>query len=101
RTQHRTGTSAFHHGPERRHQGCQIIFLALPTPPGADGSADLKFIMKVAEDLSGIITDYKVIVDKSTVPVGTAEKVTEVLSKKLDRSLFDVVSNPEFLREGV
>jgi len=79
----------------------QIIFLALPTPPGEDGSADLKYIMKVAEDLSMIIKDYKVIVDKSTVPVGTAEKVGEILAKKLDKSLFDVVSNPEFLREGV
>jgi UDPglucose 6-dehydrogenase len=79
----------------------KIIFLALPTPPGEDGSADLKYIMKVAEDLSEIITDYKVIVDKSTVPVGTSEKVTDVLIKKLDKSLFDVVSNPEFLREGV
>jgi len=79
----------------------EVIFLALPTPPGADGSADLSFVLKVAEDLSKIITDYKVIVDKSTVPVGTAEKVHAVLAKGLDRDLFDVVSNPEFLREGV
>lgn len=79
----------------------QIIFLALPTPPGADGSADLSFVLKVAKDLSEIISEYKVIVDKSTVPVGTAEKVAAVLSEKLDASLFDVVSNPEFLREGV
>jgi UDPglucose 6-dehydrogenase len=79
----------------------KIIFLALPTPPGADGSADLSFVLKVAADLSEIITDYKVIVDKSTVPVGTAEKVEAVLLEKLDHSLFDVVSNPEFLREGV
>lgn len=79
----------------------EIIFLALPTPPGADGSADLSFVLKVAKDLSEIITDYKVIVDKSTVPVGTAEKVEAVLLEKLDHSLFDVVSNPEFLREGV
>jgi UDPglucose 6-dehydrogenase len=79
----------------------KIIFLALPTPPGEDGSADLKYIIKVASDLSEIITDYKVIVDKSTVPVGTAEKVAAVLAQKLDKSLFDVVSNPEFLREGV
>ena len=79
----------------------EIIFLALPTPPGGDGSADLSYILKVAEDLSHIITDYKVIVDKSTVPVGTAEKVVEVLTKNLNPSLFDVVSNPEFLREGV
>lgn len=79
----------------------KIIFLALPTPPGADGSADLSFVLKVAKELSTMITDYKVIVDKSTVPVGTAEKVESVLLEKLDRSLFDVVSNPEFLREGV
>jgi len=78
-----------------------IIFLALPTPPGADGSADLKFIISVAEDLSHIITEYKVIVDKSTVPVGTAEKVHDVLAANLSAELFDVVSNPEFLREGV
>jgi UDPglucose 6-dehydrogenase len=79
----------------------EIIFLALPTPPGGDGSADLSYVMGVARDLSDIITDYKVIVDKSTVPVGTAEKVHAVLAEKLDESLFDVVSNPEFLREGV
>ncbi len=78
----------------------EIIFLALPTPPGEDGSADLSYILGVARDLSGIIKDYKVIVDKSTVPVGTAEKVTATLLEKLDASLFDVVSNPEFLREG-
>jgi len=78
-----------------------IIFLALPTPPGADGSADLSYILKVAKDLSEIIVDYKVIVDKSTVPVGTAEKVSAILEQKLSKDLFDVVSNPEFLREGV
>lgn len=79
----------------------QIIFLALPTPPGKDGNADLQFVLDVAAQLSVLITSYTVIVNKSTVPVGTAEKVTEVLERKLDRSLFDVVSNPEFLREGV
>jgi len=79
----------------------EIIFLALPTPPGEDGSADLKYILGVAADLSKIITDYKVIVDKSTVPVGTSEKVHAILADNLDESLFDVVSNPEFLREGV
>lgn len=79
----------------------EVIFLALPTPPGADGSADLSFVLKVAADLSKIVTDYKVIVDKSTVPVGTAEKVHAVLIENLDETLFDVVSNPEFLREGV
>ena len=77
----------------------EIIFLALPTPPGADGSADLKYILAVAEDLGKLVTDYKVIVDKSTVPVGTAEKVTAVIAKNV-RVPFDVVSNPEFLREG-
>ncbi|MEM7104415.1 MAG: UDP-glucose/GDP-mannose dehydrogenase family protein [Bacteroidota bacterium] len=79
----------------------EIIFLALPTPPGEDGSADLRYILGVADDLSHLIKDYKVIVDKSTVPVGTAEKVHKVLATRIDESLFDVVSNPEFLREGV
>ncbi|MGB1216945.1 MAG: UDP-glucose dehydrogenase family protein, partial [Saprospiraceae bacterium] len=65
------------------------------------GSADLSYILGVAKDLSTIITDYKVIVDKSTVPVGTSEKVHAALAENLDESLFDVVSNPEFLREGV
>jgi UDPglucose 6-dehydrogenase len=80
----------------------EVIFLALPTPPGEGGAADLKYILGVASDLGKIITDYKVIVDKSTVPVGTSDKVTErLLAAGLDQSLFDVVSNPEFLREGV
>jgi len=79
----------------------EVIFLALPTPPGADGSADLKYILGVAQDLSTLITSYKVIVDKSTVPVGTAEQVAAILAKNLDTTLYDVVSNPEFLREGV
>jgi UDPglucose 6-dehydrogenase len=78
----------------------QIIFLALPTPPGEDGSADLKYVLGVADDLGRIISDYKVIVDKSTVPVGTSEKVHAALAKNADEGLFDVVSNPEFLREG-
>ena len=79
----------------------QIIFLALPTPPGKDGAADLQYVLGVAKDLSKIITSYKVIVNKSTVPVGTAEKTTAVMLENLDPALFDVVSNPEFLREGV
>jgi UDPglucose 6-dehydrogenase len=79
----------------------EIIFLALPTPPGADGEADLSYVLGVARDLSELIGQYTVIVDKSTVPVGTAEKVHAILAEKLDESLFDVVSNPEFLREGV
>lgn len=77
----------------------KIIFLALPTPPGEDGSADLSYILGVADDLGKIIKDYKVIVDKSTVPVGTADKVYKAI-KKHSKVEFDVVSNPEFLREG-
>jgi UDPglucose 6-dehydrogenase len=77
----------------------EIIFLALPTPPGEDGSADLSYILGVADELGKLITDYKVIVDKSTVPVGTAEKVTQAIAKNA-RVDFAVVSNPEFLREG-
>lgn len=77
----------------------EIIFLALPTPPGEDGSADLSYILNVAEELGKLIENYKVIVDKSTVPVGTAEKVTAVIAKNA-KVEFAVVSNPEFLREG-
>lgn len=77
-----------------------IIFLALPTPPGEDGSADLRYVLGVANDLGKIITDYKVIIDKSTVPVGTAEKVYAAVALNF-KGEFDVVSNPEFLREGV
>src|SRR5579872_1025142 len=78
----------------------QIIFLALPTPPGDDGSADLKYVLGVADELGRLLTEYKVIVDKSTVPVGTAAKVREAIARNC-RGEFDVVSNPEFLREGV
>ncbi|MBK7885408.1 MAG: UDP-glucose/GDP-mannose dehydrogenase family protein [Chitinophagaceae bacterium] len=78
----------------------EIVFLALPTPPGEDGSADLKYILSVAEELGKIIDHYMVIVDKSTVPVGTADKVYEAIAKNTAIP-FDVVSNPEFLREGV
>lgn len=78
----------------------KIIFLALPTPPGEDGSADLKYILKVANDLGPLLKSYAVIVDKSTVPVGTAEKVRKAVSSGA-KVEFDVVSNPEFLREGV
>jgi UDPglucose 6-dehydrogenase len=82
-------------------QDAKVIFLALPTPPGEDGSADLKYILKVADDLGPLLTDYTVIVDKSTVPVGTADKVHGRIAKNASADLFDVVSNPEFLREGV
>ncbi len=87
----------------------ELIFLALPTPPGEDGSADLSYVLGVAKHLGQIITDYKVIIDKSTVPVGTGEKVHAAVSSELDKRFdkndparpdFDVVSNPEFLREG-
>ncbi|KIC90362.1 UDP-glucose/GDP-mannose dehydrogenase family protein [Flavihumibacter sp. ZG627] len=78
----------------------RIVFLALPTPPGEDGSADLKYVLGVAEDIGKLLTDYKVLVDKSTVPVGTAEKVRAAVAKNYSGE-FDVVSNPEFLREGV
>ncbi|MGX7688555.1 UDP-glucose/GDP-mannose dehydrogenase family protein [Flectobacillus sp. BAB-3569] len=79
----------------------KVIFLALPTPPGEDGSADLKYILKVADDLGPILDQYVVVIDKSTVPVGTAEKVHAAIAKNASEELFDVVSNPEFLREGV
>ncbi len=81
-------------------KGAKVIFLALPTPPGEDGSADLKYILGVANDLGSILEDYAVIVDKSTVPVGTAEKVQAAIAKNA-KVEFDVISNPEFLREGV
>jgi UDPglucose 6-dehydrogenase len=76
-----------------------LIFLALPTPPGEDGSADLSYVLGVAEELGHLMEDYKVIVDKSTVPVGTAERVHAAIAANA-RVDFDVVSNPEFLREG-
>lgn len=81
-------------------KGAEVIFLALPTPPGGDGAADLQYVLKVADDLGHILENYTVVVDKSTVPVGTADKVHAAIAKnaKVD---FDVVSNPEFLREGV
>jgi UDPglucose 6-dehydrogenase len=84
-------------------EDAQIIFLALPTPPGEGGAADLSYVLGAAENLAKIIKDYKVIVTKSTVPVGTADKVRAVFEKHLvhpDASV-DIVSNPEFLREGV
>ena len=96
----RQGRLHFTTNLEEGIKDASIIFLALPTPPGADGSADLQYVLKVADDLSQLIKNYVVIVDKSTVPVGTGDQVHAVLAKKLDESLFDVVSNPEFLREG-
>ena len=82
-------------------ENSQVVFIAVPTPQGADGQVDLSFIEKVAREIAGVLTDYRVIVDKSTVPVKTGEKVAESI-KRYNRhgAKFDVVSNPEFLREG-
>ncbi|HQV76979.1 MAG TPA: UDP-glucose/GDP-mannose dehydrogenase family protein [Chitinophagales bacterium] len=85
---------------EEAIKGVTLIFLALPTPPGEDGAADLKYVLGVAEQLGKIMKDYKVIINKSTVPVGTAEKTKNAIAKHATVE-FDVVSNPEFLREGV
>jgi UDPglucose 6-dehydrogenase len=77
----------------------EVIFLALPTPPMEDGSADLKYVLAVANQIGTLLRDYRVVVNKSTVPVGTADKVTAAIASQTDVA-FDVVSNPEFLREG-
>jgi len=84
---------------EKGIEDAQIIFLALPTPPGEDGSADLKYVLQVAGQLGHLIKDYKIVINKSTVPVGTAERVRQVIGENC-KVEFDVVSNPEFLREG-
>ncbi|MGV3509068.1 MAG: UDP-glucose dehydrogenase family protein [Sphingobacteriaceae bacterium] len=81
-------------------EDAKIIFLALPTPPGADGAADLSFVLGAAKDIAKLVKDYKVVVTKSTVPVGTADKVNKVFKENTSIQV-DVVSNPEFLREGV
>jgi UDPglucose 6-dehydrogenase len=81
-------------------EDAEIIFLALPTPPGADGAADLRYVLSVADELGKLLKGYKVIVNKSTVPVGTADKVRAAITNNYNGE-FDVVSNPEFLREGV
>lgn len=78
----------------------QIVFLALPTPPGEDGSADLRYVLGVAGEIGQLLTEYKIIINKSTVPVGTADKVKAAIALNYQGE-FDVVSNPEFLREGV
>jgi len=96
----REGRMKFTTNLEEGIKGALLIILALPTPPGGDGSADLSAIIKVADHLGKIINEYKVIVDKSTVPVGTAERVYKAVVANC-KSEFDVVSNPEFLREGL
>src|SRR6202021_2311796 len=79
----------------------EIIFIAVPTPPQAAGSVDLTYIEQVAREVSEVLTEYRVIVDKSTVPVKTGEKVADTLRRYNKTGTdFDVVSNPEFLREG-
>jgi UDPglucose 6-dehydrogenase len=81
-----------------------LLFIAVGTPPGEDGSADLQHVLSVAKNIGKCMTEYKVIVDKSTVPVGTGNKVRQVIQDELDKRKenlqFDVVSNPEFLKEG-
>jgi len=94
------GRLKFTHDLKEGIQDASIIFLALPTPPGEDGSADLSYILGVARDLGPLLHQYTVIIDKSTVPVGTAELVTQRVAEGA-KFEFDVVSNPEFLREGV
>lgn len=96
----RQGRLDFTTSLEEGIENANVIFLALPTPPEENGSADLKYILGVADQLGGLLKQYAIIIDKSTVPVGTSEKVNERIRKnaKVD---FDVVSNPEFLREGV
>jgi UDPglucose 6-dehydrogenase len=82
-------------------QKSDVVFIAVPTPPQADGSVDLSFIERVARDIAAAMTTYKVVVDKSTVPVKTGEKVSETIKRYCPAKVdFDVVSNPEFLREG-
>jgi len=94
------GRLSFTNNLEEAIKDAQVIFLALPTPPGEGGAADLKYVLGVADHLGKIMTGYKVIVDKSTVPVGTDDKVEAAIRANYSGE-FDVVSNPEFLREGV
>ncbi len=95
----REGRLKFTSSLEEAVEFAQVIFLALPTPPMEDGLADLKYVLEVARQIGPLMTEYKVIVNKSTVPVGTADLVREAAGKE-SKVEFDVVSNPEFLREG-
>ena len=94
------GRLTFENSLKNGIEEAEVIFLALPTPSDENGSADLRHVIEVANELGDLIRNYVVVVDKSTVPVGTAEKVSNEISKKCQIE-FDVVSNPEFLREGV
>ena len=82
-------------------ENSDVVFIAVPTPPQQDGAVDLSFIEGVAREIAGAMTSYKIVVDKSTVPVKTGDKVTETIKRYCKAKVeFDVVSNPEFLREG-
>ena len=98
------GLDAIVHSLDVAMATSNIYFIAVGTPPGEDGSADLKYVLAVAREIGSLMTDYAIIIDKSTVPVGTADLVSETIQKELDRRNlqidFDVVSNPEFLKEG-
>jgi UDPglucose 6-dehydrogenase len=95
------GRLSFTHSTAEGVKKSDVIFIAVPTPPQADGSVDLSFIERVARDIAGAMTEYKIIVDKSTVPVKTGDKVAETIKRYCQAKVeFDVVSNPEFLREG-
>src|SRR6187402_116688 len=95
----RQGRLEFTTNLEEAIKPAEVIFLALPTPPGEDGSADLSYVLGVASQLGNMLRDYKIVVNKSTVPVGTAEKVRDAIAANC-KVEFDVISNPEFLREG-
>ena len=101
---YKEGTLGFTTRLEQAAKACNVFFIAVGTPPGQDGSADLQYVLEVARQIGSVIEDYAVIVDKSTVPVGTADKVRAQVSKTLEARgadiEFDVVSNPEFLKEG-
>ncbi|WDP88302.1 MAG: UDP-glucose/GDP-mannose dehydrogenase family protein [Desulfobacter sp.] len=101
---YKENTLAFSTSLEEAAQDCSVFFIAVGTPPGEDGSADLQYVLEVARNIGRVIKDYAVVVDKSTVPVGTADKVKAVIQEELAARgadiPFDVVSNPEFLKEG-
>src|SRR5262245_50547231 len=91
----------FTHSTQDGVENSEVIFIAVPTPPQQDGSVDLSFIEGVAREIAGCMTSYKIVVDKSTVPVKTGQKVAETIKRYSKSHVeFDVVSNPEFLREG-
>ena len=95
------GRLSFTSSTEEGVQKSDIIFIAVPTPPMSDGAVDLSFIEKVAREIAAAMTSYKIVVDKSTVPVKTGDKVSETIKRYCKAKVeFDVVSNPEFLREG-